>query len=125
MDFLFDYLLKIIAYAFNATTRWVRGRGSEKWSFAKAVVTAPPKNSSGLGCPRVEFVYSYRFKGELYTGLHEEPFWLADSAADYAERFGEGRSLVVRVKPGSPEVTVVCEDDQGSLTQLQIEQLTL
>jgi hypothetical protein len=45
---------------------------------------------------------------------------------DYVERFGEGKSLVVRVKPGNPEVSVVCESDQGALPvrQFQREQLT-
>jgi hypothetical protein len=124
VDFLFDYLLKAIVYAFNATVQWVRVRGSGQWPFAKATVSAPPTSSSGLSCPRVEIVYSYRFKGELYTGIHQESFFLTGSSTDYVERFGEGRSLVVRVKPGNPEMSVVCEDDQGSLTQSQIEQLT-
>jgi hypothetical protein len=72
----------------------------------------------------VEIAYSFRFKGELYTGLHEEPFLLGDSVADYVERFAEGRSAVVRVKPGNPEVSVLCEDDQGALSPSQVEQLT-
>jgi hypothetical protein len=68
----------------------------------------------------VEIVYAYRFEGELYTGIHEEPFLLADSLTDYVERFAEGRSVVVRVKPGNPEVSVVCEGDQGAVTREQL-----
>ena len=85
-----------------------------------ATVTAPPSTSSGFGCPSAEIVYSYRFDGELYTGIHEESFLLNDSLTDYVERFGEGRSLVVRVKPGKPEVSIVREGDQGALTGLSV-----
>jgi hypothetical protein len=124
IDALFEYLLKAIMYAFNATARWLRACGSSRWPLANATVTAPPISSPRFGCPRVEIVYSYRFKGELYTGIHEESFLLTDSLTDHIERFGEGRSLVVRVKPGDPEVSIVCESDQGALTQSQREQLT-
>jgi len=124
MDALFDCLVKAVVYALRAVTRWPRIWGSGQWPLANATVTAPPTSSSGLGCPIVEIVYSYRFKGELYTGLHEEPFLLADSVANCFERFAEGRSIVVRVKPGKPEVSIVCKDDQGALSQSRLEQLT-
>ncbi len=124
MDALFEYLLRTISYAFNSLAHWLRVRGAGLWPFANATVTAPPTNSSGLGCPRVEIVYSYRVKGELYTGIYEESFLSSDSAEGYIERFGEGRSIVVRVKPDNPEVSVVCERDQGSLTPSQREQIT-
>jgi hypothetical protein len=124
MDALFEYLLKAIAYALRSVMSWPRLWGCRKWPLANATVTAPPASSSGLGCPAVEIAYSFRFKGELYTGLHEEPFLLGDSVADYVERFAEGRSAVVRVKPGNPEVSVLCEDDQGALSPSQVEQLT-
>ncbi len=124
MDALFEYLLKAIGYALRAVVRWPRVWGCDKWPLANATVTAPPTRSSGIGCPVVQIIYSFRFKGELYTGLHEEPFFLADSVIDYVERFSEGRSMVVRVKPDEPEVSVVCEEDQGALSQSQLEQLT-
>lgn len=124
MDALFEYLLKAVVYAFSAIVHWLRVCGTGQCPFASATVTAPPTTPSGLGCPRVEIVYSYRFKGELYNGIHEEPFLSTNSLTDYIERFGEGRGVVVRVKPGSPEVSVVCEDDQGALSQSQLEQLT-
>ena len=124
MDALFEYLLKALVYAFNAIVHWLRICGSGKWPLANATVTAPPISSHGIGCPSVEIVYCYRVKGELYTGVHEEPFLSAGSLTDYVERFGEGKSLVVRVKPDDPEVSVVREADQGALNQSQREQLT-
>jgi hypothetical protein len=124
MEALLDYLLKAIAYAFKAIVHSLRVWGSGRWPFANAIVTAPPASSSGFGCPSVEIAYSYRFKGELYTGVHEEPFLWADSSTAYVERFGVGRSFVVRVRPDNPEVSVMCEGDQGVPIQSQREQLT-
>ena len=124
MDTILDPTFKAIAYAFSAIVHWLRVCGSGKWPLANATVTAQPIGSSGLGCPTVEIVYSYRFKGELYNGIHEEPFLLTDSLTDYVERFGEGKSVIVRVRPSEPEVSVVCEDDQGALTQSQLAQMT-
>ena len=91
-----------------------------------ATITAPPVSSPRFGCPIVEIVYSYRFEGELYAGIHEESFLLAESMTDYVERLGEGKSPGVRVKPGNPEILVVCESDQGALPvrQFQPEPLT-
>jgi hypothetical protein len=57
-------------------------------------------------------VYSYRVEEELYTGLHEEPFLLADSLADYISRFSNGRKFVVRVTPSEPQISIVRELDQ-------------
>lgn len=124
MEPLFDYLLKVIAYRFNAGVHGLRVCGAGDWPLANATITAPPTSSLGLGCPKAEIVYSYRIDGELYTGIHEESFLMADWLAAYVERFREGRSLVVRVKPGSPGVSSVCEADQGALVQSQREQLT-
>jgi hypothetical protein len=124
MDALFEYLLKAIAYAFDVLVHALRVSGSGRWPLANATVTAPPLDSSGFGCPHVEIVYSYRVKGELYAGIHTESFFSTDSVTEYVERFAEARSVVVRVKPGNPEVSVVREDDQGTLTQFQHEQLT-
>jgi hypothetical protein len=123
MDALFEYLLKAIVYTLRSIMHRLRIYGSGRWLLANATVTAPPLGSHGLICPAVEIVYSYRFKGELYTGIHEETFLSTDSLTDYVERFVEGKSIVVRVEPGNPELSVVCEDDQGALSQSQLGQL--
>ena len=114
-----------IIYVFKAIVHWLRVRGSEKWPFADATVTAPPTSSHGYGCPKVEIVYSYRVEGELYTGIHEEPFLLTDSLTDYVARFGVGSSLVVSVKPGEPDVSIVREDDQGALAPTPVSGRTI
>jgi len=108
-----------VVYVFKVVANWVRGRGSNKWPSAYATVTATPGRSPGYGGTSIEVVYSYRFKGELYTGIHEEPI-LFGSAEDYAARFTTGTSLVVRVKPGEPEVSIVREKDQAAVARTQV-----
>ena len=100
----------IIGYIARATRNAWRSGGSAEWAVVEAIVTADPTKSSGYGGTSVEIVYSYRFKGELYTGLHEEPCFVA--ASKYMERFAKGRTFMVRVKPDEPEVSVVHDDDQ-------------
>lgn len=114
MDLIIEHLIKAIFYAFKRALLWLGACRSSPWPLASGTVTATPTSSEELGCPTVEIVYSYRVKGELYTGLHEEPFVSTDALTDYVERLGRGKSIVVRVKPDNPEVSVVCERDQGA-----------
>jgi hypothetical protein len=115
LEALFDYAIKAIVFCFKLLTMSARAWGTARWHRTEATITAPPANSSGASSLSVEIVYAYRSHGELYTGIHEEPFFQARSLKDYVERFGEGRSVVVRVKPSDAGVSVVCESDQGSL----------
>jgi hypothetical protein len=110
MGFFADFYL---IYAFKILTRWVKFHGSGGWKTTVATVTAAPiASSAAWGCRTVEIPYAYRLDGELYTGLHEEPFLLNDSLIEYAERFREGSKFVIRVKPDSSEISTVREDDQ-------------
>ncbi len=114
-DVLLENIFKVVVYAFKSAIRWVCTSKGSKWPLVEATITAPPLSLSGAGGLAVELVYSYRFNGELYTGLHEEVFLLKSSGADYITRFGEGRSIVVRVNTVQPEDSVVREDDQNKL----------
>jgi hypothetical protein len=122
MDALFEYVLKALVYSLRVVIQWPRVVGSRRWVLASATVTAPPRSSEGLGCSTVEIAYSFRIEGELYTGLHEEPFLSTDSLTDYVERFAEGRPIVVRAKPSNFEVSVVREVDQGAFSRSQLQQ---
>jgi len=102
-----------LVYLFKRAAQWFRARGSRRWASANATVTAPPITTFRNFRQTVEVVYSYRFEGELYTGIHEELFLFGGhSLTDYVSRFGKGDLLVVRVKPGEPEVSIVRGDDQ-------------
>jgi hypothetical protein len=55
----------------------------------------------------VTVYYKYNVNGEGYASLHEETFLSRASAVQYAESFGAGTNLRVRVNPDSPEVCVL------------------
>lgn len=112
LDIYLAYVFKVVVYVFKVASRWVGSRKSRLWPLANATVTAPPLGPSGHYRLSVELVYSYRFDGELYTGLHEEPFVLNDSMTDYIARFAKGNSVVVRVNAHEPEISEVHEEDQ-------------
>jgi hypothetical protein len=111
-----EYLVKAIGSSIKAIAHYVHSLGSGKWPKAEAIVSANPERFERFGGVTVEIVYSYRFKGELYTGLHEEACFT--SSNEYIERFAKGRPFIVRVKPGEPDVSLVLEEDQT--TQLVI-----
>ena len=109
-----------VGYFVRAISNWWRALGSNKWPTVEAIVTADSVESSGYGGTKVEVVYSYRYQNELYTGIHTEPCFGSDSQ-HMQDRFPKGRTFVVRVKTGEPEVSVLRDDDQadGVLQRLQ------
>lgn len=111
------FLDVFLGYLFRALANSWKCRGSGRWPSTNATVTAEPRQASGFGGTTIEVVYSYRFEGELYTGMHGEPV-LFSSAENYMARFTAGTSFIVRVKPGEPEVSVVREIDQEHLAFL-------
>jgi len=88
-----------ILYLFKVAVHWLKFYGNRNWPAVNGSVTAAALISGHT----VEVPYEYRVDGELYTGLHEEPFLLADSMASYATKFRTGDNLVVRTKPAPRE----------------------
>lgn len=89
---------------------------------AEAVVTDDTLRTQGFGGGTIEIVYSYRFDGELYAGLHAEPTF-GGSGSEYIERLSKGRKFMVRVKPGEPDVSMMRDDDQGDGILKPLEQI--
>jgi hypothetical protein len=100
----------IVGYIARSIRNGWRAGSSGDWPLVEAIVTAAPTTSSGYGGTTVEIPYSYRVRGELYTGLHEEPCSLFGS--EYMKRFPKGKRFVVRIKPEEPEVSVMRDADQ-------------
>ena len=74
--------LKLIEFAiYLCRIAWKRLTifGTGTWDQVDAIVTDEPSLVGNL-VTTVEVPYSYRIKGEPYTGLHEEPVLLNDSA---------------------------------------------
>ena len=102
-----------LGYVLKIAIRFFRFRGCRNWPSATATVTALPLTTGGgWGCPTVEIPYKYHIDGEPYTGLHEEPFLLADSLGEYVAQFTAGTSIVVRRSPSQPEISTILENDQ-------------
>ena len=103
-------IIRLTIYLFRLFWGWLRAIGSEKWPMAEAIVTADPETiyatSTGF---TVDVPYTYRFEGELYTGLYEEPGGVGSA---FMKRLAKGRRFLVRVNPVKPEVSVMREGDQ-------------
>jgi hypothetical protein len=98
---------------FRIVARTLRARRSKAWREITATVAgATCQSSSYMPRPVAEIVYTYRVDGGFYGGVDEKPFFFESSAKHYAEQFARGDSLVVRVKPGEPEVSIVPDEDQ-------------
>jgi hypothetical protein len=102
----FITLLRIIS-------RILRTRRSKGWREITATVSgASSRTSSYMPRPVAEIVYTYRLDGGFYGGVDEKPYFFESSAKQYANQFARGDNLVVRVKPGAPEESVVRNEDQ-------------
>ena len=114
-------LIRLAIYLFRLFWGWLRAIGSEKWPMAEAIVTADPEKtyaaSSGL---TVDVPYTYRFEGELYTGLYEEP---GGAGSAFMKRLAKGRRFLVRVNPAKPEVSIMRHGDQVDNIQQSLEHI--
>ena len=98
---------------FRIASRIVRARRSEGWPEIAATVSgASCQTSSYMPRPVAEIVYTYHIDGGFYGGVEDKPFFLESSAKQYANQFARGDNLVVRVKAGAPEESVVRDEDQ-------------
>jgi hypothetical protein len=106
MDILVGYLIRILI-------RTVKARGSDRWLTEKAQITGSRCDSPAYGGPVGEVTYAFHHQGEFCSGIHREPFLLLSSAEDYISRLRTGGDVIVRVKPGEPEISTVRQRDQA------------
>ncbi len=100
-----------VEFIFRVIVRLFRARGSRSWPVVKAEVTATYHDPGGFGCAVANIAYQYKLNGELYAGTDANPFVSDSSAKDYLENYPTGSELLVRVKPGSPDFSVVRQKD--------------
>lgn len=115
-------LFRLVIYFFRAARAWLGAIRSEKWPAAEATVTADPAGFKALAGFTVEVPYTYRFEGELYAGLHEEPSFGGVGSA-FMRRFAKGRRFLVRVNPAEPEVSIMRDRDQVDDMQQCLEHI--
>ena len=105
-------LTYFVIYLFRISRAWLDAIRSQKWPMAEAIVTADPAEFRAFPRYTIEIPYTYRFQGELYTGLHEEPS-LDGVGSAFMRRFAMGSHFLVRVNPAEPEISIMRERDQA------------
>jgi hypothetical protein len=116
-------LIRLTIYLFRFFWAWLRAIGSEKWPTAEAIVTADPETTFAASTGfTADVPHTYRFEGELYTGLYEVP---ADGGlgSAFMKRFAKGRRFLVRVNPAKPEISIMRNRDQTEDIQEHLEQI--
>ncbi len=101
----------LIAFLVRALIQTVRSQLAKSWPIVKGGVTTAQERRGAFGCMVVDLTYKYRVEGELYTGMHAEPFLWVGSAKSYLEQCAPGSELIVRVKPGVPGASFVRDRD--------------
>ena len=112
-------LFRLVIYLFRTARAWLNAIRSEKWPTAEAIVTADPARVGAHTGFTVEIPYTYRFQGELYTGLHEEASF-DGVGSEFMKRFVKGRRFLVRVSPAEPEVSIMRDRDQADDIQQRL-----
>ena len=87
-------------------------RGSANWPTQVGKVTSSYVNHASFGGAAAEITYMYKIGSSIYTGMTEKPSFMG-SAEKYAASFEPETTLIVRVKPGAPEISVVRDKDQS------------
>jgi hypothetical protein len=108
------YLDVVVGYLIRIVIRGVRARGSSTWPVEKRryQIHDVPLRRMEDQSPRLAI--RIRTKGTISLGVHRMPFLLRGSAEDYVARFPSSSDVVIRVKPGEPEVSLVYDEDQSS-----------
>lgn len=104
LDIYVEYFIRVFA---RLIQRW----NARSWEIVTAEVTASSYRKGGLGCAVADVGYMYKIDGEVYIGTNSVPFIIDSSAKDYIERYSPKSEMVIRVKPGKPESSLVREDD--------------
>jgi hypothetical protein len=115
------FLVAVAVFVVASIIQSLRPFGSKKWPLVDAVVTDNPQRSDIPGYHSVKVDYSYQINGTQYTGRHREHVDRWDD--EFPNRFPKGRTFVVRVKPGRPEISVMRDDDQPNGVRQRLERI--
>lgn len=96
-----------VLYVVRVLIRFWKQRGTSGWVLQQANIECISRPLSAWGCPVAEIVYLYTIGDETYSGSDSIPFIWRSSAEDYVRRHPEGSTLLVRVKPDDPSISVL------------------
>ncbi|MFZ1141454.1 MAG: DUF3592 domain-containing protein [Candidatus Sulfotelmatobacter sp.] len=101
----------VIEFLFRSLVRLVRAQRTKSWPVATAEVTGTHYRPGGFGCTVLKITYQFEFGGKRYASVDAKPFLWTSSAKEYSEQHSAGSELLVRVKPGKPEFSIVRDND--------------
>jgi hypothetical protein len=108
-----DYIMGFLVSLVRIQLRNWRARRCFGWPKVTATIVGVSWQAQYyMPRPDAEIVYTYHIDGGFYGGVDTKPFYLEGAAEKYASRFAKGDNLVIRVKPGNPETSVVLDRDQ-------------
>ena len=107
-----DNILGFLVSLIRIEARKWRARRYKSWPEVAATIAGVSwQSQSYFPRPDAQIVYTYRVAGGFYGGDDTKPFCLGSSAESYASQFAKGEDLIIRVKPGQPEVSAVLDED--------------
>ena len=107
-----DIIGFLVSLARIVARKW-RSRRCSSWRETTATIVRVVWRAQLISPrPEAEILYTYRMDGRFYRGVDTKPFCLLSSAKSYASHFANGDSLIVRVKPGQAEISMVLDADQ-------------
>jgi hypothetical protein len=102
---------------YRILTRSMRVRETKEWRVISAVISSATfQGESYMPRPLALIAYTYRCEGSSYLGVDEKPFFFRSSAKAYADQFKRGDPLIIRVKPGELDTSVVLDPDQTRIS---------
>jgi hypothetical protein len=104
LDVWIEFLIRVIV-------RFFKARGAASWPVIEAEVTGASFRRGHTACGVADITFKYRSGAELYTGTDANPFLTTNSAKEYLEEHPVGSKLLVRVRPNSPDFSIVRQDD--------------
>ena len=97
----------LVVYLIRLAIRAVKTRHSQRWPVENGTVTF--SNAQG---PVAHVGYTYTHRGKFFSGGHKKPFVFVESAKRYAAGLPPGTRIIVRVKAGYPQISIVRDGDQ-------------
>ncbi len=109
-------LLIVVSIAGRQALNRIRERRAANWPLTDGEITTTEVKvirAERGELALAELGYSYRVNGEYHSGYYKQQFTDEQDAWTFADGI-RGLSVVIRHKPGAPEVSVLREDDQSA-----------
>ena len=94
-------------------------RASDQWPKENATVWTSRASEGQRSVGVAQIIYSYSHHGQYFSSTHEKEFRSYGSANRYVAGFPKESQIVVRVKPGHPKISILRDEDQEQVRQIE------